>query len=242
MSLFELFEKSKQLNYDKANGMIKVTEMKGPGFFPGCTGTIYSREDISGLSFMVLGQDFDTQANHKQINPEKGEIDKNTTWRNLRKLLKEVGINEKECFFTNAYMGLRPDNNKDAKTKNTGKSPAAKKGAEAFSDQCIEFFKTQLQIVKPKVVLVLGKETAKFVANVFPECSKWADIKTLNSFYQEEKAIAAEVTFNNRNIHFLFVIHPSLNNVNRSKIWGKEDGKEKEQELLKKSLSLISRK
>ncbi|MDE3185005.1 MAG: hypothetical protein KGM16_16455 [Bacteroidota bacterium] len=240
MSLDELFKASKELNYSQSNGMIKVNEMRGPGFFPGCTGTIDSLENISGLRFMILGQDFDTKANHKEINPIKGEIETNTTWRNLRKLLKEVGINEKECFFTNAYMGLRPDNTKSAKTKNTGKSPAAKKGAEGFSDQCLKFFKTQLQIVKPEVVLVLGKETAQFVANAFPECSKWSHIKTLKTFYENETTVFAEVTFDNRSIHFLFVIHPSLNIVNRSKIWGKEEGKEKEQKLLKKLLSGIS--
>lgn len=36
---------------------------------------------------MVLGQDFETESNHKLINVDKGEIDNNTTWRNL-KILK----------------------------------------------------------------------------------------------------------------------------------------------------------
>jgi len=87
MNLDELFNASKQLDYDHSNGMVKVGEMKGPGFFPGCTGTIDSIKDISGLRCIVLGQDFDTEANHKEINPVKGEIETNSTWRNLRTLL-----------------------------------------------------------------------------------------------------------------------------------------------------------
>lgn len=151
MNLPQLFRQSKTLNYTHSNGMIPVEEMKDPGFFPGCTGTINSRPDISGLRFMVVGQDFDTAANHQLIDPSKGEIDNNTTWRNLRKLLSELGIKETDCFFTNAYMGLQPDHNNE-KTKNTGPSPAAKKGAEPFAKDCQAFFKTQLAIIQPEVV------------------------------------------------------------------------------------------
>lgn len=235
MILSQLFEESKTLKYNQANGMVKVEEMKGPGFFPGCRGTIDLVEDISGLRILVLGQDFDTKSNHQKIDKAKGEIDTNTTWRNLRKLLKDLGIDETECFFTNAYMGLRPDDNKETKTKNTGTSPAAKKGAEKFADDCYQFFKKQLEVVQPEVVLVLGKETAKFVSKVFPhECSKWAEIKTLKSFYNEEDNISVTVRFDEMPIQFLFVIHPSLNNTNRSITWGREEGKTKEQELLRK--------
>ena len=235
MNLSQLFEESNLLDYDHSNGMIAVEEMRGPGFFPGCTGTIDSRQDITGLRVMVLGQDFDTASNHKLIDKSKGEIDTNTTWRNLKKLLADLKINETECFFTNAYIGLRRDNNKNAKTKNNGTSPAAKRGAENFANDCYQFFKKQLEVVQPEVVLVLGKETAKFVSKAFPgECSKWGAIKTLRNFYGEENNISLDVRFHEKKIHFLFVIHPSLNNANRSITWGKEEGKTKEQELLRK--------
>lgn len=241
MTLSELFVKSKELDYTQSNGMIPVEEMKGPGFFPGCTGTVDSRQEISGLRVMVLGQDFDTASNHNRIDKEKGEIDANTTWRNLKKLLAELQIKETECFFTNAYMGLRPDDNKETKTKNTGTSPSAKKGAETFSKECMEFFLTQLEVVQPEIVLVLGKETAKFISKFFPEeCSKWANIKTLKNFYADENNVSLRVKFHKKNIHFLFVIHTSLNNTNRSITWGKEEGKNKEQDLLKKRLNLHS--
>ena len=237
MNLSQLFEASKHLNYAHSNGMLPVEEMRGPGFFPGCTGTIDSRPDITGLRVMVLGQDFDTEANHKCIDKSKGEIENNKTFRNLKKLLGELDIDEKECFFTNAYMGLRPDDNKDAKTKNTGTSPAARKGAEAFTKDCQEFFLKQLEVVQPEVVLVLGKETAKFVSKVFPDgCSNWADIGTLKSFYEIEDNVYNNIQFEGRSINFLFVIHPSLNNTNRSITWGKEEGKGKEQELLRRYL------
>ena len=235
MNLSQLFEASKHLNYAHSNGMLPVEEMRGPGFFPGCTGTIDSRQDITGLRVMVLGQDFDTEANHKRIDKSQGEIENNTTFRNLRKLLTQLDINVKDCFFTNAYMGLRPDNNKEGKTINTGTSPAAKKGAENFAKDCKEFFMKQLEVVQSEVVLVLGKESAKFISKVFPdECSNWADIRTLKSFYEIEDNICNNIQFEGRTTKFLFVIHPSLNNTNRSITWGKEEGKTKEQELLRR--------
>lgn len=49
-------------------------------------------------------------------------------------------------------MGLRPEQ-KDKKNKNTGESPAAKRGAELFAKDCQSFFKKQLEIIRPEVVL-----------------------------------------------------------------------------------------
>ena len=44
---------------------------------------------------MVLGQDFDCEANfHKSIQQEEDDITKNPTWRNIFKLFDDVGINK----------------------------------------------------------------------------------------------------------------------------------------------------
>lgn len=41
-------------------------------------------------------------------------------------------------------------------------------------------------------------------------------------FDEQEQDICLTANFNQHVIDFLFVVHPSLNNVNRSKIWGKK--------------------
>lgn len=234
MIVSELFQQANALDYTHSNGMHLVSQMKGPGFFPGCIGTIKKDTPLKGLSVMVVGQDFDTEANHKKIDAEKGEVEKNTTWRNLKKLLDEINIDPEQCFFTNAYMGLRPDSG-NGTTKNTGTSPAAQKGAEPFAKQCYEFFKIQLRTLQPKLVLVLGKETAKFMAKAFPSSFfHWENIDTLKKLYEKEEAVFADLEFEGQSIRFVFAIHPSLNGTNRSIIWGKEEGKKKEVELLKK--------
>ncbi len=232
----ELFERANSLNYNDSNGMIKVPKMKGPGFFPGCIGTIEDNVTIDNITTIVLGQDFDTYDNYININDIDGEIDKNKTWSNLKKLLADLKISPVECFFTNGYMGLRPSLLDNKKAKNTGTSPAAKKGAEKFADQCYNFFKEQLEFVKPNVVLVLGKETVKFLTKTFPyEFSKWGNIDSLKNFYTNENLIYNDLKLNDKTIRFVFVIHPSMSNTNRALVWGKQN-KHKEVEVILKAL------
>jgi hypothetical protein len=85
---------------------------------------------------------------------------------------------------------------------------------------------------------VLGKETAKFMAKAFPASFfHWENISTLKEFYKKEDAVYANLEFEGKTIRFVFAIHPSLNGTNRSIIWGKEEGKTKEQELLKQVIA-----
>jgi hypothetical protein len=99
--------------------MIPVKEMQGPGFFPGCNGFHNHESGFADRFVMVVGQDFDTELNYKKLG-EKGEVESNATWRNLRKLLDDIGIQKHNCFFTNVYMDLRKE--EIGKLKNTGPS------------------------------------------------------------------------------------------------------------------------
>jgi uracil-DNA glycosylase len=225
-----LFEKAKQLHYDECCGMKVVDKMKGSGFFPGCTGFHNNPSDIKNTFVMVVGQDFATEEYHQKIG-DKGEVDSNTTWRNLKTLLKDIRIDEDICFFTNAYIGLRKNG------KNTGQSPAKK--SPNFTQQCQKFFKEQLSVINPELVLILGKEPAKFVAQIFPDYfAEWKKMKLLKQFYEDEENISCTLKFENKKIQFLFALHPSMSNTNRPKIWGKGvKGREKETDMLKKHLS-----
>ncbi len=209
----KLFEKAVQLQYDSACGMEKVTKMKGPGFFPGCTG-IHNSESAFQVKFvMVVGQDFDTKINYDKVG-ENGEVDSNITWTNLKKLLDDINIRKDNCFFTNTYMGLRKNG------KNTGASPAKK--SPGFIKQCQDFFLEQLRVINPKLVLILGKEPAKFITRTFPGgFNSWQNMGLLKIFYQEEDNISIHLEFENKSILFLFALHPSMSNTNRSLIGGK---------------------
>ena len=93
----------------------------------------------------------------------------------------------------------------------------------------------QLKTIQPELVLVLGKETAKFLCKAFAgEFDKWQNINRLKSFYENEDSVSTTLNFEGGDITFVFVIHPSLNSTNRSRIWGKEIGKTYEQQILNK--------
>lgn len=212
-----LFSEMRKLDFAHSNGMETIPEMKGSGFFPGCIGTVNDNIDIGDADVMVLGQDFDSLENYKKIDAKIGEIENNTTWCNLKTLLDDLKIHQANCFFTNAYMGLRSESK-----KNTGASPASKKAAKIFGSECYLFFKMQLHVVKPKLVLVLGKETAKFLTKAFPnQFTKWENIQTLKQFYASRDAVFNDIEFEGQKIKFLFVLHPSMSNTNRALIWSK---------------------
>lgn len=87
------------------------------------------------------------------------------TWQNLYKLLAAAGIDPSECFFTNAYVGLKEGNDP------TGRFPGS--GNAAFRQWCAEFLLDQAAVMRPRVMATLGVDAARFVASLFPGFRDW---------------------------------------------------------------------
>ena len=83
------------------------------------------------------------------------------TWQNLYKLLAKAGVDPRECFFTNAYVGLKEGDDP------TGRFPGS--GDAAFRQWCAEFLMDQLAVMRPRVVATLGVDAARFLASVIPD-------------------------------------------------------------------------
>ena len=113
---------------------------------------------------MVLGQDFGKRRDHKKALRVGHELD-TPTWRNLRQLLKGASIPPQDCFFTNAYMGLRTNES------STGPSPGTRD--ERFRQQCRSFLAEQIAVQAPKLILVLGLEPADLIASVSSDLAAW---------------------------------------------------------------------
>lgn len=96
---------------------------------------------------MILGHDQDSSKGFEETIM-KGEEVYSPTWRNLRKLLDEANIDEKDCFFTNCLMGIRIHG------KSTGKSPGL--NYNTYVDECLEFLKIQITLQEPKAIVCLG--------------------------------------------------------------------------------------
>jgi len=205
-----LFSRLSTLSYPHTMKEIKGN-IKGRAFFPAGKGTFDNGDSLSNTSIMVLGQDFDSEKNYK-ISLEKGQedINKNPTWRNLCLFLTAIGKSPEDCFFTNAIMGIRKSD------VSTGKSPAFKD--QKFIQDCQKFFLYQIEIQKPKVIFVLGKYVAEFLAFstegfalTSMNLSSWKNIKNFATLDEKGNQIKKDIIFNNGIKSSLVILtHPSF--------------------------------
>jgi hypothetical protein len=141
----------KSIRYPK--GMVacpgKYCAIRGQSFFPGGRGHIGDDLPVGGI--MYLGHNFDKVSGFvDSVNRGREE---NLTWRKIREGVLPT-LSENQIWFTNFFMGLI-----DGPT-NIG----ALKRTEDFSNyesDCWDFFKLQVHLQNPKVIVALGKEVVR---------------------------------------------------------------------------------
>lgn len=143
------------------DGAVKVRKaIPGTAFFPGGYGLWLRKDsptyDIPTGQIMIVGQDFNSVRIHEEALLNGTEVCTSATWRELLKILKATGISVNQCFFTNLYMGLRKG------PPETGRFPGAKD--KDFEERCLTFFNTQLEMARPKLIIVLGLEPFRVLA------------------------------------------------------------------------------
>jgi hypothetical protein len=152
-------------------GVVPVPEpIRGTAFFPGGYGIWNPSASWPLPSFpiggvMVLGHDFHSEAGYLASLKRGAESPKQPTWRNLTQLLDEAVIPQSNCFFTNAFMGLR------AGDVTTGPFPGA--SDSEFVSHCRRFLSRQLQAQRPSLVLTLGVHAPQVLAPLSPELAPW---------------------------------------------------------------------
>lgn len=209
-----LFDRLDILSYPDTMKGVKG-EIRGRAFFPGGKGTCDNRESLSNTRIMVLGQDFDSEKNYNlSVKNGQEDINKNPTWRNLCAFLTAIEKSPKDCFFTNAIMGVRKCD------VATGKSPSFKD--KKFIQDCQKFFLYQIEIQKPEVIFVLGKYVAEFLAFTFEgfaltsmDLSSWKNIKNFATIDEKGNQIKKNIIFNNGiKTNLVLLTHPSYRPAN----------------------------
>jgi len=194
--------------YPDSMDMVKA-EIPGLAFFPGGKGIYHDNDEtISNKKIMILGQDFDSETSY-QASFKAGKEDevKNPTWRNLLAFLEKVGIDRSNCFFTNGIMGIRTDD------KSTGPSPAFKD--DVFLNNCRNFFLEQISIQRPKLILVLGTYTAKFLSATSPDLDCWSVVRPFKIIDHNKHHVKEKVKFKNGvESNLVLLTHPSFRPVN----------------------------
>ena len=158
---------------------------------------------------MVLGHNFDSEEGYRESFVNQGEDLNCQTWRYLLELLHCAGIQPKDCFFTNAYMGLIVGDS------NTGKFPGA--DDLGFVQRCQSFLAEQITVQKPRVILALGIHVPKFIAPLSPHLAAWKRCKTFKQLDASGFPLINSVHFNGSSEQPVAVValtHPCLRKVN----------------------------
>ena len=87
------------------------------------------------------------------------------TWRNLYRLLETARIDRGECFFTNAYVGLK------AGDVPTGSFPGANDAQ--FRRWCEDFLIDQIRVMQPRTIATLGVDAARFAGSIIGGLDDW---------------------------------------------------------------------
>jgi uracil-DNA glycosylase len=137
---------------------------------------------------MVLGHNFDSEVGFAYSLAQEGENLKGPTWRTLRSVLTQAGIALEDCFFTNAYMGLK------AGSKPTGEFPGARDAA--FVRRCQWFLGEQIRVQQPRLLLTLGKEAPPVLMPLAPALHEaWADVRTLGEIDRRGVGLVGPIRF-----------------------------------------------
>jgi hypothetical protein len=102
------------------------------------------------------------------------------TWKHLKERIRRADLPKAEIFCTNGIVGLRSSDGAKALDKRIWQNDAS------FMDFCREFFEYQMEVLKPRLIVVLGptaKSTLLSFARITPEVG--------NTFSDNRKAADA---------------------------------------------------
>jgi hypothetical protein len=157
-------------------GVIPVPEyLPGTAFFSAAAGLVVDQPGgplppfpFEGVMFVGHNLDCETAFMRRLASGRShgGPDQRMLTWRNLYRLLERADVRTSDCFFTNAYVGLKAGDNP------TGRFPGASN--PEFREWCRGFLKEQIALMRPRVVATLGTDARQFLATMAPELAAWA--------------------------------------------------------------------
>lgn len=240
-----LFNARKKVAPDQSEKVAPVKKMlPGTAFFPGGSGlwlghsssskTVSNKPSMPKKKIMVLGNDFGLKAGYENAFDYPYENLKSPTWRNLLELLHHAGIKPKNCFFTNAYMGLRITG------KRTGQSPGA--ADPEFVERCESFFlDKQIPVQKPRLILVLGTEARRFITPLSSDLKPWKKWQSFEKLDAHGFSFIEEVNFKNsagQPTTVAALVHPSAQwtSTFKNRRYRGANGEKAELKMLKRAL------
>jgi hypothetical protein len=130
--------------------------LTGQGFFPEGDGLwrddsqleMPSSKTLSTAGIVFVGNDFGTLRTYLRL--KKRGFENPPTWRHVKDRVRRANLPTHLTFFTNAIMGLRLEGNAIDKKSWTG--------IAGFAEFCREFFLYQIELLKPRLLVLLGSD------------------------------------------------------------------------------------
>jgi uracil-DNA glycosylase len=223
------------------DGVIQMPgRIPGTAFFPGGLGLWNTQPNVPpppvpvGGS-LIVGHNFDSEVGFQRSFHHAGENLNGATWRTLLAFLKQVGIPSEQCFFTNAYVGLRTGN----------RAMGAFVGAQDpdFVCWCRTFLLEQIRLIQPRLILTLGAYVPRFLAPLSPELrTLWSEVTGLRMLDEQEVALVYPSTFSGvlRPVAVVALTHPAYRRLNvKSRCYENQQGNEAEHALVKAALRRV---
>jgi hypothetical protein len=153
-------------------------QLDGTSFFPAGAGLFVTnpaaelpRFPVGGI--MALGHDWGTTREFEYCAPRYADRLSNPTWTNLLSFLADAGIDRREVFYTNFFVGLR--------NAMTSMGPHPARRHRDYVARCQEFLVEQVELQKPRLVLVLGMHVPTLIAPLSDDLNGWSRSATFRS-------------------------------------------------------------
>lgn len=151
--------------------------LTGVAFFPGGLGLWVPPKESDDESVLrrpvfVLLNNFGSEGYWRRCNESslRGEdVSAPGTWLGLRTRLREWGISEHDCFFSYAYVGLLPGDPRSLTENLPGMCN------RRFRRDCEAALARQFSVVKPRVVLAMGRPAIGMFGRLVESPSGWAN-------------------------------------------------------------------
>lgn len=232
MKIKDLFEAYRECMPDDENtqrifresGMVNRREEMDYAFFPLGSGVLtdtdQSKIDVAEIGpggIMVLGNDFGTVRYVDEMK-DKRENSSRTIYH-----LKSLKMDMDKTFFTNYYMGLRDD----AQHPGTTMTKRVVPFKEEYDKLCLDFFRVQMDKIKPRMVICLGTYVRQAIAKYSPELGHLGKGPGIMKRYASGNCTAYTAYLpdgsNGRGVKFIIVPHPSFAHI----YWERNGVKEK---------------
>lgn len=168
-----LFNEMKKIFNEYPTSTVGVDKMiNQTGFFPGCKGLWLQVPSTVLPSILVLGHDFGNITYYDDLVAGRKIEIKQATFSKLITLFNKAGVDFEKCLFSNAIIGLRETPDME------GEHPDYNE--DDFMDKNSEFLKYIIDLLKPKLIITLGKYAAEEVAKLSPiDLDIWCNFQAL---------------------------------------------------------------